>query len=81
MKDYGIIKGAAEPQPIEITPTSVLIASEIEPYTEEIENHTMTGYKYHYIEYTKDEFLLQQNTRIAELQEELAAAKILLGVE
>lgn len=67
MKDYGIIKGSAEPQSIEITPTSVLVASNVEPYTEEIEGHTMSGYTYHYIEYTKDEFLLQQNASIAEL--------------
>ena len=58
MKDYGIIKGKIQPQTIEITPASVLVASNIEPYTEEIEDHVMSGYKYHLIEYTKDEYLL-----------------------
>jgi hypothetical protein len=29
MKDYGIIYGATEPAPIEITPNSVFIASDV----------------------------------------------------
>ena len=81
MKDYGIIRGSTEPQPIKMTSTSVYVASDIEPFTEIMEERTVSGYKYHYIEYTKDEFLLQQNASIAELQEELDAAKILLGVD
>ena len=81
MKNYGVIYGTTEPQPIEITATSVFIASNIEPYEEQIDDTTISGYKYNYIEYTKDEYLLQQTNDIATLQEELAAAKVLLGVE
>ena len=81
MKDYGVIYGATEPPHIEITSNSVFIASNIEPYEEVIDDHTVDGYKYNYKEYTKDEYLLQQSANIASLQEELAATKILLGVE
>ena len=81
MKDYGVIYGTVEPQPIEITATSVFIASNVEPYEEEVGEHTVSGYKYNYKEYSKDEYLLQQAASIASLQEELAAAKVLLGVE
>lgn len=81
MKDYGIIYGSIQPQAIEMTPTSVFIATNITPYEEEIEGHNITGYKYNYVEYSKDEYLLQQTSNIAALQEELTAAKILLGVE
>ena len=81
MKNYGIVYGSTEPQAIEITPTSVFIASNIEPYEEQIDNITISGYKYNYIEYSKDEYLLQQANNLVELQEELAAAKVLLGVE
>ena len=81
MKNYGIVFGSIQPQATEITPTSVFIASNIEPYEQEIDGHTISGYKYNYIEYSKDEYLLQQTTNIAALQEELAAAKVLLGVE
>ncbi len=81
MKDYGVVYGSIEPQTVEITPTSVLIASNIESYEQEVDGHTISGYKYNYIEYSKDEYLLQQTNNIAALQEELAAAKVLLGVE
>ena len=81
MKNYGIVYGSTEPQAIEITPTSVFIASNIEPYEEQIDDITISGYKYNYIEYSKDEYLLQQANNLVELQEELAAAKVLLGVE
>lgn len=81
MKDYGIIYGSVEPQAVEITPNAVFVASNVEPYNEEIDNHLISGYKYNYKEYTKDEYLLQQTAALAALQEELQAAKILLGVE
>ena len=81
MKDYGRIRGSIEPQTIEITPSSVFIASNVTTYTEDIEGHTISGYEYNYIEYTKDEYLLQQSTKIASLEQELQAAKILLGVD
>ncbi len=81
MKDYGVVYGSIEPQTVEITPTSVLIASNIESYEQDVDEHTISGYKYNYIEYSKDEYLLQQTNNIAALQEELAAAKVLLGVE
>lgn len=81
MKDYGIIYGSIEPPAIEVTPTSVFVATNIEPYESETDGHTVSGYKYNYVEYSKDEYLLQQTNSITALQEELAAAKILLGVE
>lgn len=81
MKNYGIVYGSTQPQAIEITPTSVFIASNVEPYEEIIDDKTISGYKYNYVEYSKDEYLLQQTNSIAALEEELAAAKVLLGVE
>lgn len=81
MKNYGIVYGSTEPQAIEITPNSVFIATNVEPYEEQIDDITVSGYKYNYIEYSKDEYLLQQTNNINALQEELAAAKVLLGVE
>ena len=81
MKDYGTIYGSVKPQPVEITANSVFIATDVIPYEEEIEGHNISGYQYHYVEYTKDEYLLQQSNNIASLQEELAAAKVLLGVD
>lgn len=85
MKDYGKVRSASQPNEVEITPTMVFVASDITPYEEELEGAISSGYEYNYKQYTKDEYitlLTETNAQaIAELQQELAAAKILLGVE
>jgi len=40
------VRSSIEPQPIEMTATHVLIASNITPYEEEIDGHVITGYEY-----------------------------------
>lgn len=75
------VRSSKRPSEIEFTPTSVLIASDITPYEEEMDGHTLSGFEYNCTEYSKDEYLALQAARIAELSEELAAAKILLGVD
>ena len=81
MINHGVQYSTTRPQEVEMTANSVFVASNITPYTKEIEGHTMSGFQYNYIQYTKDEYLLQQSANIASLQEELQAAKILLGVD
>ena len=81
MTNYGIQYSKARPQEIEITTDSVYIATNITPYSKEIEERTINGYQYNYTKYSLAEYLAIQNTQIASLQEELQAAKILLGVD
>ena len=81
MKNYGKVYSTTRPQEITMTNTSVFIASNITPYTKEIEEHIQSGFEYDYVEYTKDEYLLQQSAQLSSLTEELAATKILLGVD
>jgi len=81
MINHGIQYSTVRPQDIEMTADSVFIASDITPYSKEIEGHTLSGFQYNYVQYSKDEYLIQQSASIAALQEELAAAKILLGVD
>lgn len=81
MINYGRVRGAEVPQNIEITNTAVYIASNIEPYTEDIDDKTVTGYEYDYIQYSKDEYLLILSERNEILSDELQATKIILGVE
>lgn len=81
MINHGIQYSTVRPQNIEMTADSVFIASDITPYSKEIEGHTLSGFQYNYVQYSKDEYLIQQSASIAALQEELAAAKILLGVD
>ena len=84
MKVYENTYSLIEPPAIEITNSKVFIASNIEQVTREYEDTSEQCYCYTLTEYDKNEYiiLLAQNTAdIAALQEELAAAKILLGVE
>ena len=84
MVNYGKIKGSVYPNEIEMTTNKVFVASDIEEYTETIDEREVSGYQYDYKEYTKDEYILlmaQNNADVAALREELEAAKILLGVE
>ena len=81
MINHGIQYSSAIPQAIEVTSDSVFIASDITPYSKEIEGHTINGYQYIYQQYSLAEYLAVQNATIASLQEELQAAKILLGVD
>jgi len=85
MINYGKVRGSELPQEIEFTSDYVFVASNITPYEETIDNKSVSGYEYDYIAYTKDEYIqlvIAKNTAtIQELEEELQAAKILLGVE
>lgn len=83
--DYGRIQSTEEPQEVEMTDTQVFIADNIERYEKEMDGYTVQGFEYDYKSYSKDEYIQLLNDKnaraIAALQEELAAAKILLGVE
>lgn len=84
MKVYNSTYSTIEPPKIDITKTKVFLATDIQEIDREIENITEHCYVYNLIEYDKDEYfaILSQNQQdIAALQEELRAAKILLGVE
>ena len=93
MVNYGVVRGDKSPELVEINVTGVYVASDIQPYEEEIvdddnNTRTMSGYQYNYILYTKDEYLViltKKNAELdqknAELEDELQATKIILGVE
>lgn len=81
MINHGTQYSTNEPQTIEITSDSVFVASNISPYSKQIEGRTMSGYQYNYVQYSLAEYFALQNAKIAELQEQLQAAKILLGVD
>ena len=75
------VRSSIQPQAIEFTSTSVLVASDITPYEEEVDGRTLSGYEYNCTEYSKDEYMALQATKISSLEQELQAAKILLGVD
>ena len=57
MKDYGIVKSFNRPKNIEITDTTVFIASNIISCELENENGKVPGFQYNYHAYTKDEYI------------------------
>lgn len=75
------IRSAVRPKDVEIMTNSVLVASNITPYNEEVDGRVLSGYEYDCTEYSKDEYLLMQAGKVTSLEEELSAAKILLGVD
>ena len=74
MINHGKIHSSTRPQEIEMTATAVFVASNITSSIKEIEERTQEVFEYDYVEYSKDEYLTM-------LAQELAAAKILLGVD
>lgn len=85
MINYGKVRSSEIPQETEITSEYVFVASNIEPYELLVEDKVLTGYEYDYIAYTKDEYIqliIEKNAQtISEIEDELSAVKILLGVE
>ena len=81
MKQHGKVYSTVQPNAIEITNNAVFFASNIQSYSKTVDGHTQEGYEYDCTEYTKDEYLLLQSEKITSLEQELAAAKILLGVD
>lgn len=84
MKIYEPTYSSIEPPKIDITTTKVFLATNVQEIEREVEDMVEHCYQYTLTEYDKDEYLaiLSQNQQdIEALQEELRAAKILLGVE
>lgn len=81
MREYKNISSSIEPNEIEFTPNAVYIAKNITPYEENLGDRIIRGYKYDCTEYSKDEYMIYQDEKIKSLEDELKAAKILLGVD
>ena len=78
------VRGNGIPNSIQIFNNQVIIPSNIHEYSQETDNGTISGYEYDCDIYTKDQYIILmagQTQKIAELEDQLAAAKILLGVE
>ena len=81
MKDYGRIRSAQRPPEVDMTDTMVFVASNIQPYEQELDDTTIQGYEYDFSAYTKNEYILVLAQKSQELEDELAATKVILGVE
>ena len=81
MINLGHVHSNDKPQEIQITNSSVFIASNIQPYEEIFDERQINGFEYDLMQYSKDEYLLLLAKQNSKLVDELQATKILLGVE
>lgn len=68
MINHGVQIGSVQPPEIEITDTSVFMASNVQPYQADIDGHIVNGYRYDYIEYTKDEYIAKLHQDVLDTQ-------------
>ena len=82
MKEYRNTYSTVELQSIEFTETKVFVANNVHQInTIDERDREVTYYVYDLIEYNTQEYFQEIVYKQNELQEELQAAKILLGVE
>lgn len=82
MTKYEKVLALTRPDPITFTANTVEIASDVmEKQLVDDDNNVIANFQYTLTSYTKDEYLATAFNRITELEEELAATKIILGVE
>lgn len=73
MRDMGIVHGSREAAvPLVIGYDTVYVHTDIQEYQETmLDGETITGYKYHEIQYTKDEYLKIQADKQSKLEENI----------
>ena len=70
MVDYGKVKSTVKPEPIVIDEFSVWQNTNIQAVSENVgEENEFVGFEYNMIQFTKDEFILQQAAQNTELGE------------
>ena len=72
------VRSAMRPKEIEITASSVLVASNIEEYEETIDGHAIHEYEYDCTIYTKDEYLLQLAQENSQLKQDIIDTQLAL---
>lgn len=68
MVNYGIQHSISRPREIEITNSSVFIASNITPYAQEVEGRMIEGYAYNYCQYDKNEYIAKLHQDVVDTQ-------------
>lgn len=79
MVDYGRVKSTVKPEPIVIDEFSVWQHTDIQEVSENIgAENEFIGYEYNMIQYTKDEFILMQSEKNAELFQQITDTQLAL---
>lgn len=79
MVDYGKVRSTVKPDEIVIDEFSVWQHTNIQEVSENVgEENEFVGYEFTMIQYSKDEFILQQATDNAALQQQITDTQIAL---
>lgn len=79
MIDYGKVRSTVKPESIVIDEFSVWQHTDIQEVSENIgEENEFVGYEYKMIQYTKDEFILNQAAENEALQQQITDTQIAL---
>ena len=78
MKNLGRVRSSVKPINVELTDKFVFLATNITPYVEQIDDYTIEGFEYDYMQFGKDEYisylqeqLIQTQEAVCELYEDL----------
>ena len=77
MVDYGKVRSTVKPESIVIDDFSVWKNTDVQEVFENIgQENEFIGYEFHMVQYTKDEFILNQSVEIASLSQEVTEAQL-----
>ena len=68
MTNHGIQYSTARPDDIMVTADSVFLATNITPYSKEIEGRNVEGFQYNYVQYSKDEYIIKLHQDLVDTQ-------------
>lgn len=79
MVDYGRVRSTVKPEPIVIDEFSVWECTNIQEVSENVgEEDEFVGYEFNMIQYTKDEFILNQVAENASLSQQITDTQLAL---
>lgn len=79
MVDHGKVRSTVKPEKIVIDDFSVWQRTDIQEVSENVgEENEFVGYEFNMIQYSKDEFILQQATDNAALEQQITNTQIAL---
>lgn len=81
MIEHGLQRSTQRPEEVEITESMVFVSSDITKITEEVTGEMeqgFVGFEFNLTEYTKDEYIQLQDSKISENATELTSAQMAL---
>lgn len=79
MKDYGRVRSSVKPKPFKFDDYSVWVYTDVQEITENVgEEDEFVGYEFNMVQYTKDEFILNQAKENETLQQQITDTQLAL---